>query len=604
MKRIIVILWAALFPLTVQAAQAKAGPKQSLEARLSLNVDWNKINKESGDAHRGFMHLTLSGTLRINESFSGPSRGKAPLLISYSFENATFSYRYKDEYFMNNPDNPPKCPNPQSIYEGQGSISGGSGGAAINLGLHYHAGLAGNVDKIPFNFPAEMADVLIDYYEFILPVPEQKISGKSKEYIGEGAGCRERDQSRKIFGGIIEILAPIGQGGRMSGSKNWSSDSGASSFSVAVSDLSSTFRHKPVSPPPGKDNDVHYSLSWDLDALPVVEVLWKSGGVWLDVTNKEQEVVTGEKIELRGQVLPRSADPGSGTWTVDGGQGRPIKKYEASLEQAEVIRLDSNDLQQQNLTLYWTDQGQEKVTYRTKADGQDVSAEVTFKIKKPAFDLQAEAAQSNTYGPLEFGLANPSAECCVEALSPEERQRIQNCLEAQKGMATNPTDRRYYERYCLVRGLQYNGITFTACPLDDTPGKVQFVQLVSRVDTRQPASGGGGQSQSTPQGLDGCYPYPQISEYQAMDRPGFSDPADSASLAKDFIFTMVLMFKPDGEENEWVPLKVADWSWKGAIKCSAGACREDASARDFPHSTAGQDTNEYPKWNHCSQTGR
>jgi hypothetical protein len=605
MKKAIILFVLALWPLSALAQAKKEGPKETLWAKVNLNVTWNKRNEDWGGVNEGRMNLSMSGTLKLNRDFSGKvDKGRFSPLLAYALQNATFNYDYKEDWSIIRSDNPPDCPNPQKTLQKTGSVSGDQHGAPMNLIIHYHKGLAEGASRLPLAPPPEAMAALIDYYEFVVLVPAQKAEGKSKVPDSKTGGCKEIDQSGPILDGQIEISFKIGADGKMAGSKSWTSQGLPHTFSVEVSDLPESFKKKPAAPKPWGKNDVHYTLTWDLDAAPIGQIEHETGGYWFDITGIDQDVVVGQKIHLKGLVAPRSMDTESGDWTIgDESKVKPILKFEASTESGHVLRVDASNLVKKEVTFFFTDEGESEVTYRTQAGGQDVTAKVKFKVKKPAFDLQADAQESNTYGPLELGEPNPSTECCVGAASDEERRLIQNCLEAKKGMATNPIDKSYYENHCPV-GLQMNGITFTASPLDDTRGKVQFVQLVSRVETRQSASGGS-QTQSTPQGLDGCYPFPQRVEYQAFDMPGFSKPDDgSVRLAKNFTYTMYLMFKPEGDENEWVPLKVLDWSWAGAIKCSAGRCQEDISGRSIQQSKAGRDTTEYPDWDTCSQTSR
>jgi hypothetical protein len=64
------------------------------------------------------------------------------------------------------------------------------------------------------------------------------------------------------------------------------------------------------------------------------------------------------------------------------------------------------------------------------------------------------------------------------------------------------------------------------------------------------------------------------------------------------------MFRPKGEGNEWVPLKVCYWDWQGAIICDDSGCRENEGLAQFSNPGFGADAIEYPKWETCYQTGR
>lgn len=63
------------------------------------------------------------------------------------------------------------------------------------------------------------------------------------------------------------------------------------------------------------------------------------------------------------------------------------------------------------------------------------------------------------------------------------------------------------------------------------------------------------------------------------------------------------MFRPDGDGNEWVPLKKAVWTWAGAIRCDYGTCFEDKADVVIPASEQVPDSSEFPEWSDCSPSG-
>jgi len=491
-----------------------------------------------------------------------------------------------------------------------GSAAGDQGGAPMNLIIHYNKGLAEGASRLPIAPPAEAMDALIDYYEFVVLVPAQTYEGKSKVFSSEAKSCKEIDQSGPILDGQIEIAFRMGAGGKMSGSRSWSSQTLSKTFSVKVSDLPESFKKKPEVPKPGGKNDVHYSLTWDLDAAPVGQIEHETGGYWFDITGIDQEVVVGEKIHLKGFVAPRSMDPESGKWTIDNESAvKPIKKFEADHNRGQVIRLSDGDLSRKEITFFFTREGESEVAYKAKAGGQDVEAKVKFKVKKPAFDLVVTAAQSNTYGPLNTGLSNRGFDCCGRSLSAEDEAAARDCeelkreIEAEKDSAIRKMLQKRYDAKCRVVGLQYDGITFQAVPKDDTAsaGEVQYVQLVRATTMRTEPDRGGWSREVAIEGLDGCYPYPlNLQPYGTKDAPGFTRPI--YLFARSYM--MYLMFRPKGEGNEWVPLKVYLWDWQGALECDAAGCRENRREAIFPSSGNGSDADEYPEWDYCSDPGR
>jgi hypothetical protein len=330
-----------------------------------------------------------------------------------------------------------------------------------------------------------------------------------------------------------------------------------------------------------------------------------------------QEVVTGERIELKGGVYPEEKGGGEGRWTIDDGdnlRGKFIKSFEASHHRGEVKRLDpQEDLTRREVVYYWTAGGEGTVVWKVLVDGQEKTAKADFTIRKPKFDLITEPRQANTFGPLKPGEAHPPGECCFPEMAPEEKALAEECRRLRQQIdALDLNDylqgrerklkEEQYLKECTVTGLQYQGITISATPRDDTAGEVEFIQFVSRTITRTD-SGAGGRPRTTsdPLALDGCYPYPLNKPPSAtVDMPGFSEPGGDRYDERDLRFTTYLMFRPKGEGNEWVPLKKVDWSWRGAIRCEGGRCAEAAQSGAFPHPSSGEEVGDYPTWDSCS----
>lgn len=385
MKKICIVLVFALLPLSAFALQKKEGPKETLWAKVTLHVDWNKRNENSGEVTSGTMNLSMTGTLKLNRDFSGQvDKGRFAPLLSYALENPTFNYSYKEDWSIFRSDNPPKCPNPQRSMYKTGSVSGDSAGPPMNLIIHYHAGLAEGASHLPIAPPPEAMAALIDYYEFVVLVPAQKAEGKSKVLDSKTHKCKEIDQSDPLLDGQIQIFFKIGPDGKMSGSKSWSSQSVSNNFSVAVSDLPDSFKKKPAKPKPGGKNDVHYSLTWDLDAAPVGQIERKTGDKWYDITGIDQEVLPAEEINLRGLVAPRSMDTAAGKWDISNWKTvGPVKGFKAAADGTLSIPISlTPDLGKKELTLMFCGVGETEVTYTARAGGQEVTAKVKFRVKE------------------------------------------------------------------------------------------------------------------------------------------------------------------------------------------------------------------------------
>jgi hypothetical protein len=135
---------------------------------------------------------------------------------------------------------------------------------------------------------------------------------------------------------------------------------------------------------------------------------------------------------------------------------------------------------------------------------------------------------------------------------------------------------------------------------DALPGEVAFVQLLERTVTRVAEGEADLQTEELPLSLDGCYPYPKnISETATLDKPGFAAPEGLSYFDRDLRYTMYLLFRPEGEGSEWVPVKAIDWHWKGALRREERGWREFKQNEIFPSSSQGREVNEYPEWDRC-----
>jgi hypothetical protein len=374
MKKTLVLMLLALCPLLAFPQAMKAGPKETMWARVTLHVAWNIRNEDSGEVEvtQGVLHLTMNGTLKLNREYSGIRHaGRATPLLAYTLKDFTFNVMYKDAHSFFSPENPPKCSNPQTTFDKQASVNGDSRDEPpVNLFIHYLAGI-GMLQ--PDRTPPAVKDRLIDYYEFDVRVPYQKIDGQSQEFDYTSKKCSPHPQTRTIDDDDIRIYYMFGEGHTLAGSKSWTSHSDhPPGFFAEVSDLPAVFKRKPARPEPGGKNDVQYTLSWDLDSSPVAEIeRERYGGLWYDVTGVDQEVAVGDVIHLRGLVSPRSLDTGKGKWD-----------FSPWSDDFAIPLILTNELAftaPQNLREF-------EVTYTTKAGGQDVSAKVTFKVKKNSGD--------------------------------------------------------------------------------------------------------------------------------------------------------------------------------------------------------------------------
>jgi hypothetical protein len=63
---------------------------------------------------------------------------------------------------------------------------------------------------------------------------------------------------------------------------------------------------------------------------------------------------------------------------------------------------------------------------------------------------------------------------------------------------------------------------------------------------------------------------------------------------------MVLMFKPEGQDSEWIPMQFIDWEWQGGAQYydtpSNPHWEMENSATNEPQGVTPQPTEQYPEW--------
>jgi hypothetical protein len=332
---------------------------------------------------------------------------------------------------------------------------------------------------------------------------------------------------------------------------------------------------------------------------PDVDIQQEVNGKWVDITDETVQVVVGEKMKLRGIVMPEDKDPKEGIWTIEGGGNASngadknyIKRYDADLRKGEVIHLQ--DLNTQELEFYWVDGGTGKVKYITRPDGQEVSAEANFEIRKPNYQVTVEASnETKTQNPERGG-----------ELSPDE------CWGEGAPGAAELND----------LWLQYKGIFFEAENLDqgEISGEEQWVQIIEKQSYRRTYENSLIITEEITEALDQCYP--TQSGPRAKDAPGIplqkkgkNIIVKSTNGITKLVYTgkiqknrMYLMFKPDGDGSEWVPIKVVNWEWTGNAEYQSDkkGVKDDIwnngwRTRDCkidPLEPKAEDTAEYPEW--------
>lgn len=313
---------------------------------------------------------------------------------------------------------------------------------------------------------------------------------------------------------------------------------------------------------------------------PEVRVIMTKDGREDDITDRTIDVVAGEAIDLKTVILPGSMkDEGPRLWTITAGgtSGKNyLKRYEADKRHGRVIYPEKADLERKDLRFFWSGGGNGSITYTTKVDGQSASARAIFRIRKPAVKMTVVPAAASHFVKIDKGAKLNEAECWVTS-----------------AYSAGPS-----------YGVQYDGITFTAEPPPaETPGTYQWVQVITKESSRQKYSNGAWADFVITDALDMCYPYQ--SGPKAKDAPAVVVPADGER--KDLVFfsktqtsRMVLMFKPEGKDNEWVPLQYLDWEWQGAAQYYDTPSNPhwdiEPTVTSEPQGVAPQATEQYPEW--------
>lgn len=594
-------------------------PKKTMPIQATVSVNWDV--EGGGTRNQGSMTMQMRGTAHLAEGVSVMDPAAPPgTIITYAAKGVKVNYTYKETVTQEHP--PRGCPALMAEYQGSGVFMLEEINSPMTSGLNIRK-MGSLIPKEMLQFaPPEAKEWMIDYYDFFAVAEKQKVQGRKRD----GNDCNFVEHTREFNPTGLTIRFRITDDGKMTGSRKWSvsKNSGGPSFNIRVSDLPTKFERRPLVPEPDGGGDITYAVNWTFGEVdPYVQIQRLEGEYWIPLPGDEPvEVTAGEKMELRGIVLPEERDPKTGEWKIsgEGGSGEKmyIKKYNASHVKGEVKYLDSkNDLNKPEVFFYWVDEGTGTVEYKTTAGGTQLQESVEFKVKKPKFAFLMNAAPSNRFGLMEMGEGSSSDECCAKKLTGEERRAEEEfndkCEQLKKELAeliernddweilnTKPKIlQQMIDLGCTPRGVQYEGITFIATPMDGTPGKVRFVQKLSR--TFMEEFEGTPSSSSVSGALDGCYPFPKnISEYATFDAPAFSEMGGNSYKGRQYEFEMYLLFKPDGDGSEWIPLKKALWRWGAAIRCVDGKCAEDPAASVIPQDGEGEDCSEYPEWDECS----
>lgn len=335
------------------------------------------------------------------------------------------------------------------------------------------------------------------------------------------------------------------------------------------------------------------TVSWNFGKVATLQILYwdKDTKEWVNINNETVDVIAGEQVKLKARVLPEEEGPQTrGQWTIDNGdneRGKFIKKYDADFRKGEVLRLDAKELQQPEVTFYWTDEGKAKVTYEAMVNNRPMTAETEFNIRKPQYKVTVVAAKTSSIKE-------------YETFKP---------LNTNKCWVTGGPD--------IPAGTYfvYDGITFTPERMDGIDGETQWVQILESDEFHWIYRGGAKEKCRLPEVLDRCYPYPAQGDV-AKDTPGLNIGKDGKPLLQEGTNAalvqagktqknrMYLMFKPKGENSEWIPLKVVRWTWDGRVVWNDRKKGwQIFGGKVVPENPKAEDTREYPEWEEGKNAG-
>lgn len=282
-----------------------------------------------------------------------------------------------------------------------------------------------------------------------------------------------------------------------------------------------------------------------------------------------QDVIVGQRINLSATVV--GGTPSSQQWTIP---EKAIDKFETldSNGNADNSRtpaigrpasIPSSKLTSNQVDFIWHNGGsndiRKQVQYTVTVNGISSTATAVFDVQRPT------AALSSVGGTTKVDNSTPNL-------------YLGGVTNADVGII-------------ITRGT-------TAIP-NGFSGDFQFVQLISGQVIRSPV---GGQPVTTliPAGLDGCYPYALNQQSSINDTPGF------LLATRGYVFeygeydahwNTYLMFKPTGNNSDWVPITRLDWAWHGSATLDPNSLQWTPNDISPPGNPNGTDTTDYPTWN-------
>ena len=537
---LLLLLTIILFPVRFHAADK---PKNELDARFNWTIRWEEEIGDSKIQEKGHCTIQMSGKIARHKEDEEEDDSE---FLRYVPKGMKATYNYKNEWHNIEPTD--DCYGLVAEENATGSVkiisadeaTGPSDGMFELQALLGFGGQMYMMQWLAQASPEKMSEIdkqpSSDNYTFKLFVPF-----KTQVWMREDCFTSKESIPRTfLFELYIDEYTPQGMSG------NLNHPATAHTFQqLGYGNCCGVTRYTPSE---GAYNTTS-TVSWTFGKVATLQILFWDKDIkkWVNTNNETVDVIAGEQIKLKARVLPEEEGPISkGQWTIDNGDnenGKFIKEYDADFRKGEVIRLKARELQQPEVTFYWTDEGKAKVTYEATANNQQLNAETEFNIRKPKYNVIVKAAEKSS----------------IKEFSGFKPLNNNNCW-----VTTGPD---------IPGGTYfiYNGITFTPEPLDGIEGKTQWVQILESDQFYWVYRGAVREKCKLIEVLDRCYPYP-AQGVVAEDTPGLHigkagkpkvrEGTDDILLQAGKIQQnrMYLMFKPEGDNSEWIPLKVIRWT--------------------------------------------
>jgi hypothetical protein len=287
---------------------------------------------------------------------------------------------------------------------------------------------------------------------------------------------------------------------------------------------------------------------------------------WEPLSGQLARALPGELINLkinRGD-LPTDVTLGGFSWTLP---EKTFGDYEANNSTGTLIPVA--DVGLEVCSFYFAGSGRQSVQLDYTINGVGVTSTVLINVVKPQSEITFKRAgiASLFYG---------------------------NFFKAMKLVPQNLLSHQ---------GMEFEGSIPT--PVGWPAGRMAWVQLVTPSRVWTYANGlFGGHAKNNIQCLDTSYPFAYAGEspesetgqiHPFRDSPGTPlVPGRLTSTVFDQ-FTLYLMFKPDGEESKYVPVKRQDWSWSG--QATFNEAIQDWIVPPIPPFIGNQqETSTHPQW--------